>query len=144
MRSSDFVFKSKKLCITNDGKEVPKYQFVVSVSKQCDMYCYNEKKQEYHIVALYEKYIINHIYYLLQHDHKRIQEELDKGTLYRYLRELDRRASDIVSRQVERWSKTDEELIAAHNSGDIQTEGRILNCLELMAEEVMYPCVIYA
>lgn len=136
------VFTSKITCKTKDGKEVPKYKLVIF--RQYDMYCYNEKKQEYHIVALYGEYILSHIEYLLDNDPERIQEQIDKGTLYRYLREVERKARKVVDSQVEKWKQNNEEIIKAHNSGDIQKEGALINGLKLMAEEIMYPCVIYA
>ena len=72
-----------------------------------------------------------------------IQEKLDNGTLYMYLRRLDKRMRDLVHSQADRWAKNDKELIEAHNQGDIRKEAGLYNCLINMAEESLYPCVIY-
>ena len=138
----NYVFNSSILCKTSDGNQIPKYKLVVK-GEQYDMYCYNEKKQEYHIVSLYNKYLLCHLDYLLKNNQDRIQRYLNKGKLYKYLKEVDRRARQCVDQQVERLQHTNQEWLTAHEKGDIFTEIGLTNNFIAQAEEIINSTIIY-
>lgn len=137
------TFTSKTMITTKSGEQLPKFK--IEQGNDCyTISCFNEKKQKYHNKLLSEIYIVDHLDYLFEHDPDRIQRYLDNGKLYKYLLDIHVTAVLTVDRQMEKWKKTDREYLIAKEKRDIIEKARILNNMQARAEEIMYPCVIYA
>lgn len=134
MNSLTIIYNDK------DNIYVPKWKFDaenVSVS------LFKERECEYRRIPIINKYCCDHMRYLYQNDQDRIQQLLNDGTIYWYMRRKERDANKAVDRQLEKWLESDKEYRLAKANGDILKEVGLYNNLKARAEEIMYPCVIY-
>lgn len=140
-----FTYSSTTMAYNkNSSSYMPKFGLIRNNSGFFSIFCFNDKKQDYHRINFIQKYINAHLCWLADNHAERIQRRLDDGSLYLYLRRLDNRACAVVDRQVEKWQETDKEYLLAKETGDFLREVGLMNNMIARAEEIMYPCIIYA
>lgn len=91
----------------------------------------------------YSEYIRRHVPHVLKHQPERFQELVNKGKIYDYLLDIETKAKDAVDRQVEKWKANDRDYQLAVKNGDVVKQVRIVNSLEHMAKEAVFPAMIY-
>ncbi|MGN0602211.1 MAG: TnpV protein [Oscillospiraceae bacterium] len=120
---------------------VPKWKFDVDTMS---ISLFRERDCKYRTVSIISKYSHDHMRYLYNHDQDRIQELLNNGKIYWYIRKKERIANSIVQQQLKKWQDNDKEYRLAKSAGDMKKEVGIYNNLKARAEELMYYNVIYA
>lgn len=88
-------------------------------------------------------YIRYHISYTVAKYPERFKRLVNKGEIYKYLDDLETRALEAESRQVEKWKENDREYKAAVMAGDIMKAAGLENGLKYMAREIVLDCMIY-
>ena len=68
---------------------------------------------------------------------------VNEGEIYNYLLDIETKAMDAVDRQVDKWKEKDRDYQLAVKNGDIVKQAKIINSLEYMAKEAIYPAMIY-
>lgn len=88
-------------------------------------------------------YIRYHINYTVAKYPERFTKLVNSGEICKYLDDLEARAIEAESRQVEKWKENDREYKVAVMAGDIQKAAGLENGLKYMAREIILDCMIY-
>ena len=88
-------------------------------------------------------YIREFISYNMGKDPRVIERLVESGRIYSYLDELDERCITQVDKQARMWAEKDKGYIAARKRGDILTQSRIFDGLELNAKHELMRVLIY-
>lgn len=88
-------------------------------------------------------YIRYHLHYSDSKYPDRLRRLVNEGNIIEYLDDLELKVGEAISRQVERWKKSDTEYQVAVLSGDTQKQIGLENCLISMAREIIFNCMIY-
>lgn len=80
---------------------------------------------------------------MLEHQPERFEKLVNGGEIYNYLLDIETKAMDAVDRQVDKWREKDRDYQLAVKNGDIVKQAKIINSLEYMAKEAIYPAMIY-
>lgn len=91
----------------------------------------------------YSEYIRRHVPYVMEHQPERFEKLVNEGKIYNYLLDIETKAMDAVDRQVDKWKEKDRDYQLAVKNGDIVKQAKIINSLEYMAKEAIYPAMIY-
>lgn len=91
----------------------------------------------------YSEYIRRHVPYVMEHQPERFEKLVNEGEIYNYLLDIETKAMDAVDRQVDKWKEKDRDYQMAVKNGDIVKQAKIINSLEYMAKEAIYPAMIY-
>lgn len=91
----------------------------------------------------YTDYIRYHLHYSDSKYPDRLRRLVNEGMIIDYLDDLELKVGEAITRQVERWKKSDTEYQAAILSDDTQKQIGLENCLISMAREVIFDCMIY-
>lgn len=134
MNSLSMIYDEKRKIYT------PKWKFDI---ENVSISLFRERNFEYRTISIINKYCRDHMRYLYQNDQDRIQQLLNDGTIYWYIRKKEKAANKAVDRQLEKWLKTDKEYRLAKENGDVLKEVGLYNNLKARAEEIMYPSIIY-
>lgn len=89
-------------------------------------------------------YIRYHLHYSDSKYPDRLRRLVNKGRIIQYLDDyLKLKVGETITRQVERWKKSNTEYQAAVLSGDTQEQIGLENCLIGMAREIVFECMVY-
>ena len=84
-----------------------------------------------------------HLSHMISQNRSRLQNLVDKNEIYEYLYNLEAKVSTAIFNQVEKWKQSDKEYIIAIEKGDIQKAAGLENCLNYMASEMIFDCMVY-
>jgi len=88
-------------------------------------------------------YIRYHLHYSYSKYPDRLHRLVNEGKIIEYLGDLEKKVDEAITRQVERWKKSDKEYQAAVLNGDTDKANGLENCLVYMAREVIFECMVY-
>lgn len=88
-------------------------------------------------------YIMYHLHYLDSKYPDRLRRLVNEGKIVEYLDELELKVGEAISRQVERWEKSDGCYQKAILSGDTEKMLGLENCFVGMAREIIFECMVY-
>ena len=84
-----------------------------------------------------------HLKYVAEHCPEKLQQLVNTGEILDYLNNLSDAVFDAVESQVEKWKTTDKDYQAAVLSGDVREQAAILNRMDMQAQEIVYPELVY-
>ncbi len=73
----------------------------------------------------------------------RLRRLVNEGRIIQYLDNLELKVSEAITRQVERWKKSDSCYQTAVLSGDAEKILGLENCFIGMAREIVFECMVY-
>lgn len=88
-------------------------------------------------------YIRYHLHYSDSKYSDRLCRLVNTGKIIEYLDDLELKVGEAITRQVERWKKSDSCYQKAVLSGDAEKMLGLENCFIAMAKEVIFDCMIY-
>lgn len=97
-----------------------------------------EKHKTYHT-----DYIRYHLHYSDNKYPDRLRRLVNEGNIIEYLDDLELKVREAISRQVERWKKSDSCYQRAVLSGDAEKMVGLENCFVCMAREIIFECMVY-
>lgn len=88
-------------------------------------------------------YIRYHLHYSDSKYPDRLRRLVNEGKIVKYLDDLELRVDEAISRQVERWKKSDSCYQKAILSGDVDKMLGLENYFIGMAQEIIFECMVY-
>lgn len=88
-------------------------------------------------------YIRYHLHYSDSKYPDRLRRLVNEGKIIEYLDDLELKVGEAISRQVERWKKSDSCYQKVVLSGDAEKMLGLENCFIGMAREIVFECMIY-
>lgn len=88
-------------------------------------------------------YIRYHLHYSDSKYPDRLRRLVNEGKIIEYLDDLELKVGEAISRQVERWKKSDSCYRKAVLSGDAEKMLGLENCFIAMAREIVFECMVY-
>jgi len=104
----------------------------------CNADTMTEESKTYHT-----DFIRYHLHYSYSKYPDRLHRLVNEGKIIEYLGDLEKKVDEAITRQVERWKKSDKEYQAAVLNGDTDKANGLENCLVYMAREVIFECMVY-
>ncbi len=96
------------------------------------------KRNTYHT-----DYIRCYLHYSDSKSPDRLRILVNEGKIIEYLDDLKLKVGEAISRQMERWKKTDSCYQKAFLSSDANKMVNLKNCFISMAKEIMFECMVY-
>lgn len=88
-------------------------------------------------------YIRYHLHYSDSKYPDRLRRLVNDGKIIEYLDDLELKVGEAITRQVERWKKSDSCYRKAVFSGDAEKMHGLENCFIGMAREIVFECMVY-
>lgn len=88
-------------------------------------------------------YIKYHLHYSDSKYPDRLRRLVNNGRIILYLDDLELKVGEAITRQVERWKKSDSCYQSAVLSGDTEKMHGLENCFIAMAREIVFECMVY-
>lgn len=133
----------------SDGEYLPKWKLeerYQSWGREYYIHYFTPKSNEYTVLPVRFSchYGNAHLSYLADNAPERIQELLNNDNIYLYLLRMNRKTSDAVEQQVEKWKKTESDFLLARKNNDFLTEAGLIENMNARAEELILPTIVYA
>ena len=104
---------------------------------------FNADTQTEEIKTYTTDFIRYHFHFSDSHCPDRLRRLVNEGRIVHYLDDLERKVSEAISRQVERWKQTDSCYQKALLSGDAEKMLGLKNCFVYTAREVIFDWMVY-